>query len=142
MQFDRTKTLEQLEGHAWGAPNFPSHVVKECHRIRRKRIADFTNEELRLAISQQMGLTYLLPLAIERLNADPLTAGDYFVGDLLGAVLRVPKNTWVAWAEGGAAMQRVVERFFALSSTMDDAWQETYPPTYATLQSTFVILES
>jgi hypothetical protein len=90
LQFDRTKTLEELDGCDWDEPTFPSHIVTESHRIRKKPIADLTNEELRLAISQKMGLGYLLPLAIERLDANPMADGDYYAGDLLAAVLTVP----------------------------------------------------
>ena len=36
----------------------------------------------------------LVPLAVEVLERDPLTAGDYHAGDLLLAVLRVSRDFW------------------------------------------------
>jgi hypothetical protein len=56
--------------------------------MRRKPLRDLTDEELRLAISQKMGLRFLMPLAVERLEADPLVTGDMYEGALLGVVLR------------------------------------------------------
>jgi hypothetical protein len=34
-QFDRSKSLQQLDGQEWGEPTFDSHLVNECHRLRR-----------------------------------------------------------------------------------------------------------
>ena len=40
-------------------------------------------------IGQQIGLPYLMPLALELLRTDPFTAGDFYEGDLLAIMLRV-----------------------------------------------------
>jgi len=81
-------TIEQLENDDWGEPNFPSHLVTECHRLRRKPIDDFTVEELRIMIGQNIGVRYLLPRAIDILRDTPLAAGDFFEGDLLLSITR------------------------------------------------------
>jgi len=67
----RIKTLQELEGHDWGEPNFPSHLVITCHTLRRKPLRDFTVEDLRIMIGQNIGLNYLIPLAIEHLGSSP-----------------------------------------------------------------------
>jgi hypothetical protein len=89
------KTLDELEGVAWGPAAFPSHLVQTCHRLRTKPIGEFGAEDLRIMIGQQIGLAYLLPLALERLEADPWAAGDMYPGDLLKttAVARFPWDT-------------------------------------------------
>jgi hypothetical protein len=51
-------------------------------------------EDLRIMIGQNIGLRYLVPLAITRLNEQPLAEGSYFPGDLLCNVLRVEPNYW------------------------------------------------
>ena len=51
-------------------------------------------EDLRLGIGQQIALTHLLPLAIPVLQEDPLAEGDFYPGDLLGAVLRIDTGFW------------------------------------------------
>jgi hypothetical protein len=87
--FDRRKSLQQLESQDWGEPNFHSHLVTECHRLRRVPLREFTAENLRIMIGQDIGLSYLVPLALELLSTDPLTEGDFYKGDLLQSLLRV-----------------------------------------------------
>jgi hypothetical protein len=43
-------------------------------------------------IGQNIGLEYLVPLAIERLQRDPFAAGDFYPGDFLGNVLAVESS--------------------------------------------------
>jgi len=82
------KTLEQLEGQLWGEPAFDSHLVKTCHRRRTKPLDEFTVEDLRIMIGQEIGLPHLLPRAIEILENDPLAEGDHYPGDLLMSVIQ------------------------------------------------------
>lgn len=80
-------TIEQLEDDDWGEPDFPSHLVTECHRLRRKPIDEFTIEDHRIMIGQNIGLQFLLPGALEILKKDPLAEGNFYEGDLLRAVM-------------------------------------------------------
>jgi hypothetical protein len=41
-QFDRSKSIQQLEGEDWGEPTFHMHLVRECHRLPRVPSRDFT----------------------------------------------------------------------------------------------------
>jgi len=91
---DRTKTLDQLEPPAWGEPDFHSHLVTTCHRLRRKPIGEFSVEDLRIIIGQEIGLPWLVPLALEVLEQNPLAEGDFYPGDLLRSVLRVEPSFW------------------------------------------------
>ena len=88
MNFERSKSLQELDGQDWGEPTFDSHLVTECHRLRRVPLRDFTVEDLRITIGQQIGLDYLIPLALERLEDDPFAEGAYYPCDLLVSVLR------------------------------------------------------
>ena len=71
---ERHKSLQDLEGVDWGEPTFPSHLVTTCHRLHRTPLQDFTVEDLRIMIGQQMGLPYLVPLALERLRVNPFAS--------------------------------------------------------------------
>lgn len=42
---------------------------------------------MRLLIRQDVGLPYLLPLALELLRDNPMAEGDMYTGDLLSAVI-------------------------------------------------------
>ena len=81
------KTLDQLEGVVWGEPTYDSHLVTTCHRLRTKPIDEFSVEDLRIMIGQQIGLPHLVPLAVAALERDPLAEGDDYPGDLLANVI-------------------------------------------------------
>jgi len=93
MEF-KGKTLEELEGEIWAKPDFPSALVRKIHQLRKKPITSFTNEDLRLCLSQQEGLEYLVPVALQKLSNQPFHSGDLFVGDLLVSVLRIEGGFW------------------------------------------------
>jgi len=85
-------SLEQLEKDAWPEPDYNSYLVATCHKLRKKRLSDFGVEDLRIMIGQSIGLKYLLPKAIETLRQNPFSEGDFYEGDLLIAVVRLPAN--------------------------------------------------
>jgi len=92
---ERDRSLQELEGHDWGETPFSSHLVRTCYALRRKPLRDFTIEDLRTMIGQNIGLDYLMPIAIEQLQRNPLAAGDFYPGDLLEKVLQVQADFWL-----------------------------------------------
>jgi hypothetical protein len=91
---DTAKNLDQLEGIVSGPPTYDSYLVSTCHRLRTKPVAEFTVEDLRIMIGQSIGLPYLMPLALDVLEREPLAAGDFYPGDLLQSVLSVSAEYW------------------------------------------------
>ncbi|MDO5287163.1 MAG: contact-dependent growth inhibition system immunity protein [Actinomycetia bacterium] len=87
-------TLDQVEQPWPPPPDSATDLVRRCHRLRRVPVGELTTEGLRVLLGQQIGVPTLLPLAVARLVEDPLTAGDYYPGDLLRAVLRLPDQAW------------------------------------------------
>ena len=79
----RQKTLENLEKNFWVESDGDSHLQRRCHELRKIPLGSLTTEDLRLMIGQQIGLDYLIPLALEVLTFDLFAAGDFFDGDLL-----------------------------------------------------------
>ena len=59
----RQKTLENLEKDFWGKPDYDSHLVTRCHELTKLPLDNFTTEDLRIMIGQQISLDYLIPLA-------------------------------------------------------------------------------
>lgn len=90
----RVLSLAQLEGQDWGPPTFDSHLVRTCHQLSTKPIGEFTAGDLRIMIGQQIGLIFLVPLALEKLSVEPLLEANFYPGDLLCNVLRLPKEFW------------------------------------------------
>ena len=108
-------TIQQIENSDWGDPPADgSTLVRRCTELRRKPLAEFTVEDLRIMLGQGIGVPILLPLAIEILVADPLVEGDFYPGDLLGAVLRLPAPAWSVERQRLAAAVAAVD--------LDDAY--------------------
>jgi CDI immunity proteins len=107
---DRTKSLQELEGQDWGEPTYDSHLVRTCHVLRRKPLDQFTVEDLRIMIGQGISLPILVPLAIERLEEEPLVAGDIYEGDLLAAVAKIEEGFWTNRASLLERMRQVIGR--------------------------------
>ncbi|MFG2053261.1 contact-dependent growth inhibition system immunity protein [Micromonospora sp. NPDC048930] len=88
-------TIEQLERDVWPDPGpDASSLVSRCAQLRRKPLVDFTVEDLRIMLGQQVGVAALLPHAVRVLLRNPLAEGDYYPGDLLSTVLRLPESAW------------------------------------------------
>jgi len=91
----RTKSIEQLEGDFWKEPReFPTSLVKNSYEYRKKPLMDLTIEEIRILASQSIGLKYIVPLALEKLNEDILAEGDLYEGDLLICISKIPDEFW------------------------------------------------
>jgi hypothetical protein len=90
----RFKTIESLEKYAWGPDTYNSHLTSTIHQLRKKVLNDYTVEDMRITIGQQMGLPYLVPLAIEVLKENISAEGDFYEGDLLGVVLKINAKFW------------------------------------------------
>lgn len=92
--FNRNETLDEIEGHEWTEANLGSHLSTTCLELRKKPISSFAVEDLRIMIGQNIGLDYLIPIALETLEDNVLSEGDLYCGDLLDAVLKVSKEFW------------------------------------------------
>jgi hypothetical protein len=111
------RTLDELDPPAWGEPTYGTHLVTRCHELRRKPLDDFTVEDLRIMIGQQIALSHLVPLALLVLEANPLAEGDFYRGDLLNSVLRVEADYWQEHQDEWIRTHNVIE---GLLSTIDD----------------------
>ena len=122
---DRNKSLQQLEGEDWGEPTFDSQLVKECHRLHRVPLRDLTVEDLRITIGQQIGLEYLVPLALERLHDDPFAEGAYYPCDLLVSVLGAEAQFWQRHPELREQLIAITERAISMFPSVPDVASKT-----------------
>ena len=118
--FDRRKSLRELEGDDWGEPNFKSSLVETCHRLRRVPLADFRTEDLRIMIGQKIGLFFLVPIALEKLEDDPMAEGHSYSGDLLNAVLGVPATFWSVHTDKREVLRRIVAKTKEVLALLED----------------------
>lgn len=88
------KSLQNLEKSSALAAEYPSYLVKRCTELLSQPLNEYSIEDMRAMISQQIGLDYLISLALKQLNTSILPEGDYYPGDLLTAILKVDKVYW------------------------------------------------
>jgi hypothetical protein len=96
-EINTNKTLETLEKQVWPSLNETdqeSYLITECNRLRKIPLKDFETEDFRILIGQDIGLKFLIPLAIDILRKDILAEGDNYPGDLLANILRSDKQFW------------------------------------------------
>lgn len=115
---DGNLTLEQIEGQVWADPPADaSHLVRTVHGLRHKPVGQLGAEDLRVLLSQQTGVDTLVPYALNMLEANPLAEGDYYPGDLLVAILKLPAEYWRQHADQAG---RVVQAVSPLTSAYID----------------------
>lgn len=91
----RYKSLESLENQNWGdSLDAPTDLVKRCIELSKIPIDDFTASDLRLMIGQKFGLSFLVPLALEKLQDNIFIEADFYEGDLLKNLLDIDISFW------------------------------------------------
>lgn len=89
------KTLEQLERDYWKEPtSFPTKLVENVFSLRKVPIKDLDCNDIRILLSQNVGLQYLVPEALNYLEKNILEESLYYPGDLLLSVLRIDAGYW------------------------------------------------
>ncbi|MFD9619843.1 contact-dependent growth inhibition system immunity protein [Streptomyces virginiae] len=90
------RTLDEVDGPPWPPLSSPTtSLVTKVHALRRRRLGDLTPADLRTLITQNVGLPYVLPLAVRLLLEEPMLDSYFYSGDLLLAVLGRPESVWV-----------------------------------------------
>ncbi|MFJ6123355.1 contact-dependent growth inhibition system immunity protein [Streptomyces sp. NPDC092129] len=108
-------SLEELERDRWPAPSADTtRLVATAHALLRRPIGELTVEDIRLLIGQDIGLSYLLPLALEVLRDNPMAAGDMYEGDLLSAVLTRNPAVWTESSGLGRELRALVSELIDL----------------------------
>ncbi|MGW0791877.1 contact-dependent growth inhibition system immunity protein [Streptomyces sp. NPDC002911] len=108
---DRKKSLEDLEGVTWPEPP-PSAtgLVRTVYALRKSPIGSLNAHELARMIGQDVGVPWLLPLALEILRdtAQEQPGGGFYDDDLLTAVLTRRADTWRSAPDLAAELQDIL----------------------------------
>jgi hypothetical protein len=111
----RDRSLEDLERERRPEPSADdTRLVVTALALRRRPIGELTDEDLRLLISQDIGLRYLLPLALDVLRKNPMAEGDMYEGALLCAVLTRDPAVWNEFPEPGRELRVIVSALTGL----------------------------
>src|SRR4051812_495874 len=112
LEFDRAKTLVQLKREkfrdfTWDFQPFPSGFY-----LRNVPLQNLETDDMWVLIRQSIGLDYLIVLALERLEENPLLKSRHSEGDLLSAVLCADA---LVWKRNPEYRQRVMKLWSKLS---------------------------
>ncbi|WP_033290971.1 contact-dependent growth inhibition system immunity protein [Amycolatopsis jejuensis] len=124
---DESLTLEQIEDHRWGSPPADAtRLIKTVYELRHKPVSTMGTEDLRVLLLQQESVDILVPVALTRLERNPLAEGDFYPGDLLTAVLKIPQTYWQQHPDQRSHASAVIEAVEALGNLDDhDAPHDT-----------------
>jgi contact-dependent growth inhibition (CDI) system CdiI-like immunity protein len=115
------QSLEEIEGAVWGDPPAgATRLTATVHELRRRPVDQLGIEDLRVLVAQQVGLDVVVPIALARLEENPLAEGDFYPGDLLVAVLRVAQTYWRSHPDEAARLRSVAD-----SADLDELDPET-----------------
>ncbi|MEM6261972.1 MAG: contact-dependent growth inhibition system immunity protein [Bacteroidota bacterium] len=120
------KTLESLEKNVWpelSEMDKQDWLMVECNALRKKPIKDFTIENLRQMIEQDIGLEFLIPVALEELEQNILAEGECYPGDLLCNVLRSDKNYWATHQKSWEKVCALFKANEQLLQSFETTWE-------------------
>ena len=93
-----------------------SGLIQGVHAVRRKLLRDFQPGDVRLCVGQGIGLSYLIPRALDILTNDPWIETEYFPGDLLRACIDVEASYWGGHAADRERMRSVLQKAAAAAA--------------------------
>lgn len=106
----RQKSIENLEKNNWGeVPQGESSIVQRLYRLRKVPLEELSTDDIRFMIGQETGLPFLLTLAHELLLEDLFTEGNYYEGDLLGAILHIKPENWKGNKELWVEIEKLIK---------------------------------
>ncbi|MGW2639442.1 contact-dependent growth inhibition system immunity protein [Streptomyces sp. NPDC001348] len=115
---DREKSIEDLEEVRWPPPPGDStSLVRGVHELRKRPVKDLSAEDLRRLIGQDIGLRWLLPVALDflRETAPDEAATGWYDDDLLSAVLTRKEPVWRSSAEWARHLNETIAMLTDLS---------------------------
>ena len=76
-------------------------------------------EDLRVMLLQQESVGVLTPVALAKLEQNPLAEGDFYPGDLLATVLKIPQPYWQQHSDQLMRIRNVIQQVEKLGN-LDD----------------------
>lgn len=94
VEFDRRKSLLQLKREKFKDMAWDFHRFPAGYSLRHVPLENLTATDIWILIRQSIGLDYLIVLALEHLEQNPLMKTKHAEGDLLSAVLCADALVW------------------------------------------------
>jgi hypothetical protein len=94
VDFDRSKTLVQLKREKFRNPYWDFSPFPSGYHLRNVPLRLLAEADMWMLIRQGIGLDYVVLMALERLEVEPLVKCRHAEGDLLSAVLLADALVW------------------------------------------------
>jgi len=91
-------------------------LISVCEKAINKKLKDLSPNEIRVLVGQSISLSYVVPLALDLLERDPLIFAGRYKGDLLVRVLDIPKSFWIE-------NQELNDRMVELKITVEEIFE-------------------
>ncbi|MEU3557822.1 contact-dependent growth inhibition system immunity protein [Streptomyces fragilis] len=94
---DKARSIEELEGVRWpDPPSDSTSLVRSVHTLRKRPLGALSTEDMGRLIGQDVGLRWLLPLALDHLRTAAAQDADvvWLDDDLLTAVVTRKAEVW------------------------------------------------
>ena len=112
MKINKDKSLDQIENSSWGSPPPNSTgLIKTCHKLRTKKIKDFSVSDYRIMLGQSISLNILVSLVIEILKKTPFIEADYYEGDLFMTLMKKTDRFTDFWKKNPLLKEEVIKIF-------------------------------
>jgi hypothetical protein len=116
MEFDRSKSLTELKRERFRNPQWDFDPFPTGFHLRRIAVGSLTPVELWILIRQGIRLDYVVGLALEVLEEEPLLRCAHADGDLFSSVLLADALVWARnpeFAERALRLWRVAAALLA-----------------------------
>ena len=89
------KSIEELENNFWEEPELKSGLTMLCYKARKKKINELSEDEICTLIQQKIGLEYLVPIAVKKIENYFSNITDFYLSGLLDALLNLSNDEWI-----------------------------------------------
>ena len=129
IDFDPHKTLMQLDPDAWDPDALDPEWGVFVQRLANKPLRKFLPTEMYALLQRQLGLPFVVPLAINRLEADPFLQAAQYPGDLLTVLIEVDSRFWNERYDLWDAMMSMLDQVWTrIQTRMEEEQRGDYLP--------------
>jgi|GEM_PF-6551940 len=97
-----------------------SGLIERVHKIRKKIIRDFDKSDIRICLTQGIGIYYLVPKALDILETEPWVETDHYQGDLFKACISLPNEYWDQNPEDRTRIKKIAKFAKEILPKQDD----------------------
>lgn len=129
LDFNLHRSLIELDAAGWEEGTLPDDLPPAVFRLGQKPVRKLTPAELYHLLRFHLSMDYVAPLALFRLQDDPLLMADKHPGDLLTALMESDMRFWLDHEEmWGDVLEVAAHALEAIQERMTKEERGDYMP--------------